>query len=365
MLSPFGCTAHFVMCIMARSNNFTQQHRSFLTHLNIAEGRSVAVANQIMANKGAVPPVSAKMGIASKRSKASASEAFAVTVLEFLMGMFPAVSHESMTCDLVATGHAVTFLLMQNVNVYRLNFHSWNFHIFALSLLLLTRALVSHWMLRMRHRDDVGSQLWWMRLVLPLSHILNCVLMIERIRLSSFWASLALGLLATLCFAPATARPDALLGVQLTARLRFIAADTFNIFLLASVFPVLVVKDPHLYYDKMRCAAFAVICLFSSGAIGVTRACVAAYLPFLTKGGALGSWLLKADIKACAAGKFSSVRCLYLFCASIVCLLTVAQTLERRQTICQRRSRHASGSCIRVRDQGLWSRTRIVRFDCI
>ncbi len=260
-----------------------------------------------MANKGTAP-LSAKVGPVSKRPKSSGSEIFARSVLEFLMGLFPSASQESLTSDVVATVHAIIFLLMQNVNIYRLNFHSWNFHVFALSLLLLSRVLVSHWMLRMRRRDDIGSQHWWIRLVVPISFVLNYLLLIERIRSISLWTSLTLGTHATLCFAPLPWNSDSSLGMQLNARLRSLMLDGFNIFLLSSVYPMLFVRDQHLYYDKTRCFMFAFICLLSCAAVSVTRACISAYLPFLTKGGSLGSWLPKADIKTSASGKFSLVK---------------------------------------------------------
>jgi hypothetical protein len=266
----------------------------------------------IMANKGTVP-LSAKVGPLSKRPKSSGSEVFAILVLEFLMGMFPSVSQESTISDMVATVHAIIFLLVQNVNIYRLNFHSWNFHVFALSFLLLSRTIVSHWMLRMRRRDDVGSQHWWIRLVVPISFLLNFILLIERVRLISVWTSLAIGAHATLCFAPipwnsAPWNSDAPLGLQLNARLRSVITDGFSTFLLSTVYPMLNVRDPHLYFDRTRCLVFVFICLLSCAAVGVTRACVAAYLPFLTKGGSLGSWLPKEDIKTSASGKFSSAK---------------------------------------------------------
>ena len=258
-----------------------------------------------MANKGGAAPVAAKVAPANKKPKPSAgSEGFATFVLEFLMGMFPSVSQDSMISDLVATAHAIIFLLMQNVNIYRLNFHSWNFHVFALSLLLLCRVLVAHWMLRMHRRNDVGSQHWWIRLVVPISLLTNVGLIIHRCFTSSGWTSLLLGMHAVVCFAPTAGHPDAFLGVQLNARLRSIFYDVCNIFLLSSVYPMLFVRDPHLYYDKTRCSVFAFICLLSGASIGVTRACVAAYMPFSAKGGALGSWLPKVDFKA--SGKFSA-----------------------------------------------------------
>jgi hypothetical protein len=260
-----------------------------------------------MAIKGSAP-LSAKVGPVSKRTKSSGSEIFAISVLEFLMGLFPSASQESMISDVVATVHAIIFLLMQNLNIYRLNFHSWNFHVFALSLLLLSRVLVSHWMLRMRRRDDVGSQHWWIRLVVPISFLLNYILLIERIRSISLWTSLTLGTHATLCFAPLPWNSDSSLGVQLNARLRSLMLDGFGIFLLSAVYPILFLRDPHLYFDKTRCFVFAFICLLSCTAIGVTRACISAYLPFSMKGGSLGSWLPKADFKASASGKFSSVK---------------------------------------------------------
>jgi hypothetical protein len=261
-----------------------------------------------MAHKAAAPLVISKAGPATKRAKSSGSAAFALSVLEILMGMFPAVSEESFASDIVATVHAIIFLLMQNVNIYRLNFHAWNFHVFAFSLLLLLRVLVSHWLLRTRRREDTGSQHWWLRLVLPISFILNYILLIERIRSNSFWISIFLGTHATLCFSPATWHSDAVLGVQLNARLRSFIFEGFNVLLLSSVYPMLLVRDPHLYFDKTRCSVFAVICLLSCACVAVTRACLAAYLPFSTKGGVLGSWLLKADEKASASGKFSSVK---------------------------------------------------------
>jgi hypothetical protein len=274
---------------------------------------SQAGSARVMANKGAAPTASAKVG-PNKRPKSSGSETFAIYVLELLMGMFPPVSHDSLISDAVATVHSVIFLLMQNVNIYRLNFHSWNFHVFALSLMLLFRVLVSHWMLRMRSRDDIGSHRWWMRLVVPISFMLNCVLLIERIRSSSLWTSMFLGTHAVICFAPISWQSDAFLGVQLNARLRSFMFDGLNVFFVSSVYPMLFVRDAHLYYDKTKCSAFAFICLLSCAAVGVTRACVAAYLPFSIKGGTLGSWLPKADIKASAAGKFSSVKCVCPIC---------------------------------------------------
>jgi hypothetical protein len=261
-----------------------------------------------MANKVTAPTVSGKVGTASKRPKSSGSEAFAICVLEWLMGMFPPVSPESMVSDIVATAHAIVFLLMQNVNIYRLNFHSWNFHVFAISLVLLSRVLVSHWMLSMRRRDDVASQRWWIRLVVPISFVLNYILLIERLRSSSLWASMILGAHASICFAPISWHSDAFLGVQLNARLRSLLFDGLNVFLVSSAYPMLFVRDPHLYYDKTKCCVFAFVCLLSCAAVGVTRACVAAYLPFSTKGGTLGSWLPKADIKVSTSGKFSSVK---------------------------------------------------------
>ncbi len=267
-----------------------------------------------MAIKGSVPIVSSKVGPVGKRPKCSGSEAFAVFVLEFLMGMFPPVSQESMISDVVATAHAIIFLLMQNVNIYRLNFHSWNFHVFALSLLLVLRVLVSHWMLRMRVRDDVGSQRWWMRMVVPISFMLNYILLIERIRLSSLWAAMSLGIHAIICFAPIAWHSDAVLGVQLNSRLRSLMFDGFNVLLVSAIYPMLFVRDPHLYYDKTKCIVFAFICLLSCAAVGVTRACVAAYLPFSTKGGALGSWITKVDIKSSSSGKFSSVKYAFSSC---------------------------------------------------
>ena len=255
-----------------------------------------------MANKGAAAPVAAKVVPANKKPKPSAgSEGFAIYVLEFLMGMFPSVSQDSMISDLVATAHAIMFLLMQNVNIYRLNFHSWNFHVFALSFLLLCRVLVAHWMLRMQRRDDIGSQHWWIRLVVPISLLTNVCLIIHRCFMSSGWTFF---LHAAVCFSPAAGHPDTFLGVQLNGRLRSIIYDVIHIFLLSSVYPMLFVRDPHLYYDKTRCSVFAVICLLSGAAVGVTRACVAAYVPFSAKGGSLGSWLPKVDFKA--SGKFSA-----------------------------------------------------------
>ncbi len=253
------------------------------------------------------------------------------------MGLFPSVSQESMTSDVVATVHAIVFLLMQNFNIYRLNFHSWNFHVFALSLLLLLRVLVSHWLLRMRRRDDVGSQHWWIRLVVPISFLLNYFLLIERIRSISLWTSLTLGSHATLCFAPLPWNSDASLGVQLNARLRSLLLDGFNVFLLSSVYPMLFLRDANLYYDRARCIVFAFTCLLSCAAVGATRACISAYLPFSTKGGLLGRWRPKPDIKTSASGKLSSIKyaanhrfvcdstSAVVFCITIIVMLLCAR----------------------------------------